>query len=68
MRIVWGRRREGSDLPALALLLAHNPKQERRLPLYEVYNSREHTLEAVEILNHSKANIPAPPLASESAE
>lgn len=71
LRLAWGRRREGPDLPAPPLpelVIVNKGGQNTAIyPFYEEFSSPEQAAVAAAIRNQGK-DIPAPPLASESTE
>lgn len=70
-RVLWGRRREGPDLPAPALqnvrLIDEDKGKHSRYPLYQEFDTQEEALNAAAIRNQNK-NIPLPPPASQATE
>jgi len=71
VRIAWGRRRTGPDLPAPLLpevkLAYEESRPLNKYPLYEIFDTPQQALAAMEIRNRNK-DIPEAPLPSSGME
>jgi hypothetical protein len=64
MRLAWGRRRQGPNLPAPEIIpVSKEENLPGRYPLYEVFDTQEQAMAAAAIRNRGK-DIPAPPIPS----
>jgi hypothetical protein len=64
LRLAWGRRRQGPNLPAPEIVtMSKGESQSGRYPLYEIFETQEQAMAAAAIRNRGK-DIPVPPIPS----
>jgi len=64
VRLAWGRRRQGPNLPAPEIVpLSKEEDQFGRCPLYEIFDTQEQAMAAAAIRNRGK-DMPVPPIPS----